>query len=402
MSINAAGISALLDDGNEAPIYVAIGDGPAAGDQVSVARVQLVSSVAASVLTATGVPYSFTGTPLAAATHALLFSAASAGTFYGFVELAGDQAFSAGGEYNLTSLTITGLPAAAPALGSGQRAAPGTVGYLGGLAELTRIQQSDDLTGTPFEGADWFPGVLVVGSNSNLDIEGYWFDGVALFFTGSGNHEIRHCVIDAPDGQAYGLGASAHDTATILIEDTTITFAGNGTAVGFSRFMTMTRCDVSGGENSVAFYSFPAATFADAPTLSQCYFHDQLFNSLEQHVDAIEVHQDATDATKLVIEGCYITGSRGPGNVPISAGITMGEGSGSTSGILTPKIDNCYIGDGTYHLRIEFRTANCVVTDNNFGALSAGEFGFHAVSSAPSIATWTGNVDGNGDPVAGP
>jgi hypothetical protein len=108
MPLNTAGINAILEDGNEATIWVAIGDGPTAADQTSAARVQLASTVAAGVITATGVPYAFTGTPLDGATHALLFSAAAAGTFYGYDALTGDQAFNAEGDYELLALTVTG------------------------------------------------------------------------------------------------------------------------------------------------------------------------------------------------------------------------------------------------------------------------------------------------------
>jgi hypothetical protein len=108
MALNTAGINAFLEDGNEAVVWVAIGDGPTSTDQTSSARVQLTSSVAAGVITATGVPYSFTGTPLDGATHALFFSANAAGTFYGFDALSGDQAFNAAGDYDLTALTLTG------------------------------------------------------------------------------------------------------------------------------------------------------------------------------------------------------------------------------------------------------------------------------------------------------
>lgn len=108
MSLNTAGINAILEDGNEAVIYVAIGGGPTSGDQTSAARVALTSTVSGGVITATGVPYAFTGSAGAAATHALFFSAATAGTFYGFDALTGDQAFNAAGAYSLTALTITG------------------------------------------------------------------------------------------------------------------------------------------------------------------------------------------------------------------------------------------------------------------------------------------------------
>jgi hypothetical protein len=108
MGLNTAGINAFLEDGNEAVVWIAIGDGPTAADQTSTARVQLTSTVAGGVITATGVPYAFTGTPLDGATHALYFSASTGGTFYGFDALTGDQAFNAAGQYNLTNQTITG------------------------------------------------------------------------------------------------------------------------------------------------------------------------------------------------------------------------------------------------------------------------------------------------------
>lgn len=108
MGLNTAGINALLEDGNEAVVWVAIGDGPTSGDQTSNERIQITSSVAGGVITATNVPMNFTGAALAGATHALFFSAESAGTFYGFDALAGDQAFNAAGAYRVTALTVTG------------------------------------------------------------------------------------------------------------------------------------------------------------------------------------------------------------------------------------------------------------------------------------------------------
>lgn len=108
MPLNTAGINAVLEDGNEAVFWVGVGSGPTAGDQTSAQRRQLASSVAGGVITATGVPYSYTGTPGAAATHALFFSASTGGTFYGYDALSGDQAFNAAGAYDITALTVTG------------------------------------------------------------------------------------------------------------------------------------------------------------------------------------------------------------------------------------------------------------------------------------------------------
>lgn len=109
MALNTDGINALLNDGNEAVFYAAIGGGPNAEDQTSSARIELqLGDPVSGVITVENVPLQFTGTPSAAATHVLLFSASVGGTFYGSQELSGGQAFSSGGDYWVTNLTITG------------------------------------------------------------------------------------------------------------------------------------------------------------------------------------------------------------------------------------------------------------------------------------------------------
>lgn len=109
MGANTAGLTALLDGGAQAALYVAIGDGPAAGDQVSAARVLITwdDPSGTTTLTATGVPYQFTGPADGAATHMLFFSASSGGTFYGFQALDGDQVFNAAGQFEIEALTLT-------------------------------------------------------------------------------------------------------------------------------------------------------------------------------------------------------------------------------------------------------------------------------------------------------
>ena len=42
------------------------------------------------------------------ATHVGFWSASTAGTFYGYQPLTGDQTFNAAGEYTITTLTVTG------------------------------------------------------------------------------------------------------------------------------------------------------------------------------------------------------------------------------------------------------------------------------------------------------
>lgn len=48
------------------------------------------------------------GAASGAATHIGFWSAITAGTFYGWLPLTGDQTFNAAGEYTVTGITITG------------------------------------------------------------------------------------------------------------------------------------------------------------------------------------------------------------------------------------------------------------------------------------------------------
>lgn len=109
MALNAAGIQAILQAGEAAVVWVGIGSGAGSGTQTSNERRQLVWDAVNGVLVADTDPaLAFTGTPGAGATHGLMFSAESGGTFYGSQALAGDQTFNAAGTYTLTAGTITG------------------------------------------------------------------------------------------------------------------------------------------------------------------------------------------------------------------------------------------------------------------------------------------------------
>lgn len=108
MTLNNAGLDAILNDGNEAVVWAALGDGPLATDQTSNERIQLtLGTPTDGIITVTNVPLAFTGTPSAGATHVLLFTAQTGGTFLGSETLIGDQAYNATGDYEVTSLTIT-------------------------------------------------------------------------------------------------------------------------------------------------------------------------------------------------------------------------------------------------------------------------------------------------------
>lgn len=82
----------------------------ATGSNASAAARQAITWVTAANgdMIAT-VDLAFTGGAASgAATHVGFWSALTAGTFYGWLPLTGDQTFNAAGEYTVTAITITG------------------------------------------------------------------------------------------------------------------------------------------------------------------------------------------------------------------------------------------------------------------------------------------------------
>jgi hypothetical protein len=115
MGLTTAGLTAVMEDGNEAALYAAVGDGPTSADQVSTGRVLITwGAPAGQSIEASNVPLQFTGTPDGAATHLLLFSAGSGGTFLGATEMSGDQVFNSAGEFEIPEIVLSAAPPDAP------------------------------------------------------------------------------------------------------------------------------------------------------------------------------------------------------------------------------------------------------------------------------------------------
>lgn len=112
MGFNTAGLSAILAAGEAVTLWVGIGSSAADGSQTSNERRQVTLDAVSGVLEATNEPLSYTGTPGAAATHGLFYSASTAGTFYGSKAMTGDATFNAAGTFSITEFEI---PASSPA-----------------------------------------------------------------------------------------------------------------------------------------------------------------------------------------------------------------------------------------------------------------------------------------------
>jgi hypothetical protein len=102
--LNAAADAAAL---NLEAAWYAIGDGPLAGDQVSNERLQPAYTAAAAGVAALTATLSFTGTGSAAVSDLLVYDAQTAGNFRFSATLAGDLAYNAAGELDLTAAPIT-------------------------------------------------------------------------------------------------------------------------------------------------------------------------------------------------------------------------------------------------------------------------------------------------------
>lgn len=78
-------------------------------NQTTAARQPITWVTAASGDLVATVDLAFTGGAAnGACTHIGFWSAVSAGTFYGYLPLTGDQTFNAAGEYTVTQVTVTG------------------------------------------------------------------------------------------------------------------------------------------------------------------------------------------------------------------------------------------------------------------------------------------------------
>lgn len=224
MGLNSAGLTVLLEDGADATLYAAIGDGSTAADQVSAGRILLTLTVDQDAITVGGT-LNFSSSPGTAATHLLLFSAASGGTLLGSAVLTGDTVFNAGGQFNVRDLTFA---AALPSIPTGFPDASNT-GLRGvGMTEA-------DLE--PYSG----PGGYDSGGPYLLE-DLLINDDIRLY--ANVQMTMRRCKINGHvDVDSVG--------ANLLMEDCHVdATTWSNAAVGFQNLI-IRRCDIEGGITAV-------------------------------------------------------------------------------------------------------------------------------------------------------
>ncbi|MEV0994658.1 hypothetical protein [Nonomuraea sp. NPDC050202] len=278
-------------------------------------------------------------------------------------------------------------------LAEGQRAAPGTVGFLGDEAALTVYNVGDPLP----SGAVWDTGTFRVNA-SNFVLERFRINAEVVCY--GANATFRQGVIQCGPGTTFGITVNGAGLGTLTVEDVTVRRVPAATAgdvqtngISSDSFLVARRCDVSGTGDGIHVVA------GGGSLISQCCIHDLAFVDPEQHLDPVQVFSGAGGA--ITVEHCWIGPAFSAGGTPPNSSITCGFATNSGP-LITPTIVNNYLASGLYHLRIGYRVSGAVVTGNDLGELSPGEFGLVSVTEPGSVATWFGNRDGGGSTIPQP
>jgi hypothetical protein len=114
MGLNTATLNTAVDAAAAllvyASLHTAAPDGSGSNEVTggSYARQAVTMGASSGAMASLGSTLTFSGPAGGAATYLGFWSASSGGTFRGFKALAGDQTFNAAGQYQVTSVTITG------------------------------------------------------------------------------------------------------------------------------------------------------------------------------------------------------------------------------------------------------------------------------------------------------
>lgn len=283
-------------------------------------------------------------------------------------------------------------------LAAGVRASRGKVGYIDSQIPLTVLNVGDPLPGG--WSAVWDTGALVIAAN-NVTIDHYRINAVVVF-TGN-NPTMTNCKVYPNADDIFGVTLSGSGKGVLTITDTTI--VGNATGanpqvngISSDSGLVARRCDVSRTGDGIHIVAQPSAANA---IISQCYIHDQAYVNESQHVDGIQVF-NYTAASFFTIEHNYVGRTLSTIGTPMNGAITAGPPSNNSEPYATPIVNNNFFEAGTYHMRLNFRLRDMVVTNNDFGPLHASEFGLQVVEVPASLAAWSNNRDASGNTIASP
>lgn len=277
-------------------------------------------------------------------------------------------------------------------LAAGVRAGPGTVGYLGSAGALTVLNNGDTLPGG--WNAIWDGTALIVQA-ANVTIDHYRINATVVFT--AADPTMTNCVVNADVAtDIFGITLSGTGKGVLTVSDTTVLCASTPpstylvNAISSDSRLVAVRCDVSGSGDGIH-----ANAATPASLISQCYIHDQAFLDESQHCDGIQIFNVAANDA-ATIQHTYVAKTVSSIGTPMNSALTSGTATADGSPLATITANNNYYAAGLYHLRINFQVQNTVVTNNDFGALGAGEFGLLSIEVPSAVATWSNNRDSGG------
>ena len=290
-------------------------------------------------------------------------------------------------------------------LAAGARAAPGLVGYIGLLSDLTTINPNDSVPGG--WNATWDTNNLIVSAN-NVVIDHYKINAPVIF-EGT-NPTITNCIVTASQNDLFVITHQGFNKGFLTVTDcTTIgnynhtTFAQQVDGISSDSGLIARRCDVYGTGDGIHPVPQPGS-YATGSIVSQCYVHDQAFVDESQHCDGMQWFSHQSSTGFLTVEHCYIAKTVSTIGTPLNSALTCMPNSDTISPLCVVKIDNNFFASGLYHLRMGNRASNCVVTNNDFGPLdtAGGEFGLYDYVNTADIITWSNNRDYLGNQISFP
>lgn len=287
-------------------------------------------------------------------------------------------------------------------LAPGVRAAANTVGYLESPANLTILNNGDTLPGG--WNGEWDTGALVVRANS-VTIDHYRINAEVVLY--GSNPTVTNCQIYPGVNALFGVTLAGFNKGVLTVMDTTI--VGNSTGanpqvngISSDSGLVAIRCDVSATGDGI--HMVAQANPAQA-VISQCYIHDQAFIDEAQHCDGIQIYNEGQAGSPngfFTVEHTSVMRSTSTLSTPMNAALTCGPPTTNSEALVAPTFDNNYFQAGLYHLRMNFRLHDSVVTNNDFGPIYPSEYGIINVEEPSAVATWSNNRDSNGTLIAQP
>lgn len=281
-----------------------------------------------------------------------------------------------------------------PPLGAGIRASESTVGWFPAYGALTVYNPG----GAAPSGWFWDGNALrPIAANATLDLA--QINGSV--YCDKADPVVTRCKVVVPADELYGVTLTGSTNGTLTIEDTTVIGSLAGTnpqvdGISSDAGLVARRNHLTQSGDGIHFVQ------RNGTLVSQNYVGPLRFSDEGQHCDAGQGFQDTADGS-FAYEHNYVEHTQSTIGTPFNSSLTMGPPS-ATGALYTPTIDNNYFGGGLYHLRFNFQCRSAVVTNNDFGPVHSGEFGYHDFDplNGNTYATWSNNRDEGGNLIAEP